>query len=184
MGCFANRGKRMPNLGGRAASRLNTGDKTRNLSLKEITDTKGPVSCVTNKPLCLLVTMRLISLATSGSTCKKAYNTNNATFKAQHWVIDPTTRSYNVEKISRERPENITTSEWDKYIEFWNDPRNIARASKNRQNRAKRTVISRQGSRSLAPLRDEMEHRLLIDTFFMAYTVNEEFFVDEDRRYT
>nr|GFB33924.1 S-adenosyl-L-methionine-dependent methyltransferases superfamily protein [Tanacetum cinerariifolium] len=45
MGCFANRGegKRKPNLGGRAAGRLNTRDKTRNLSLKEITDTKGPV---------------------------------------------------------------------------------------------------------------------------------------------
>nr|GEZ49923.1 hypothetical protein [Tanacetum cinerariifolium] len=45
MGCFANRGKgkRNPNLGGRAAGRLNTRDKTRNLSLKEITDTKGPV---------------------------------------------------------------------------------------------------------------------------------------------
>nr|GFA54020.1 hypothetical protein [Tanacetum cinerariifolium] len=45
MGCFANRckGKRKPNLGGRAAGRLNTHDKTRNLSLKEITITKGPV---------------------------------------------------------------------------------------------------------------------------------------------
>nr|GFB72213.1 hypothetical protein [Tanacetum cinerariifolium] len=45
MGCFANRGKgkRKPNLGGRAAGRLNTRDKTRNLSLKDITDTRGPV---------------------------------------------------------------------------------------------------------------------------------------------
>nr|GFB77663.1 hypothetical protein [Tanacetum cinerariifolium] len=34
---------------------------------------------------------------------------------------------------------------------------NIARAAQNRQNRAKSTVISRQGSRSLARLRDEME---------------------------
>nr|GFB19636.1 F-box domain, leucine-rich repeat domain, L domain-like protein [Tanacetum cinerariifolium] len=34
---------------------------------------------------------------------------------------------------------------------------NTARASQNRQNRAKSTVISRQGSRSLARLRDEME---------------------------
>nr|GEX53864.1 hypothetical protein CTI12_AA610890 [Tanacetum cinerariifolium] len=44
-GCFANRGKgqRKPNLGGRAAGRLNTRDKTQNLSLKEITDKKGPV---------------------------------------------------------------------------------------------------------------------------------------------
>ncbi|GKC49078.1 hypothetical protein Tco_1071823, partial [Tanacetum coccineum] len=37
------KGKRKPNLGGRAAGRLNTRDKTRNLSLKEITDKKGPV---------------------------------------------------------------------------------------------------------------------------------------------
>ncbi|GKA58814.1 hypothetical protein Tco_0758127 [Tanacetum coccineum] len=43
MGCFANRGKQNPNLGGRAAGRLNTNDKTQNLSLKEITDKKGPV---------------------------------------------------------------------------------------------------------------------------------------------
>nr|GEZ87904.1 hypothetical protein [Tanacetum cinerariifolium] len=37
------KGKRKPNLGGRAAGRLNSRDKTRNLSLKEITNTKGPV---------------------------------------------------------------------------------------------------------------------------------------------
>nr|GEY97326.1 F-box domain, leucine-rich repeat domain, L domain-like protein [Tanacetum cinerariifolium] len=88
---------------------------------------------------------------------QKAYNANKAAFKAQHWVIDPTTGTYNAEKIRRERPENITASEWDKYIEFCNDPRNIARAAQNRQNWAKGTVISRQGSRLLARLRDEME---------------------------
>ncbi|GKE08332.1 F-box domain containing protein [Tanacetum coccineum] len=88
---------------------------------------------------------------------QKAYNTNKAAFKAQHWVIDPTTGTYNVEKITRVRPEDITTEKWDKYIQFWNDPRNIARAAQNRQNRAKSTVISQQGSRSLARLRDEME---------------------------
>ncbi|GKA43066.1 hypothetical protein Tco_0735726 [Tanacetum coccineum] len=37
------KGKRKPNLGGKASARLNTRDKTRNLSLKEITDKKGPV---------------------------------------------------------------------------------------------------------------------------------------------
>nr|GFB86211.1 hypothetical protein [Tanacetum cinerariifolium] len=42
---------------------------------------------------------------------QKAYNTNKATFKAHHWVIVPTTGTYNVEKIRRERPENITASE-------------------------------------------------------------------------
>nr|GEX98110.1 retrotransposon protein, putative, Ty1-copia subclass [Tanacetum cinerariifolium] len=41
---FVGKGKRKPNSGGRAADRLNTHDKTRNLSLKEITDTIFPVS--------------------------------------------------------------------------------------------------------------------------------------------
>nr|GEZ86619.1 hypothetical protein [Tanacetum cinerariifolium] len=57
----------------------------------------------------------------------------------------------------------------------------------NRQNQAKSTVISRQGSRSLARFRDEMtsttqEYPWLIDTFFMAHTVNGKFLRDEDRR--
>nr|GEX18610.1 serine/threonine/dual specificity protein kinase, catalytic domain-containing protein [Tanacetum cinerariifolium] len=46
---------------------------------------------------------------------QKAYNTNKAAFKAQHWVIDPMTGTYNVEKIRWEHRENITASEWDKY---------------------------------------------------------------------
>nr|GFC64627.1 hypothetical protein [Tanacetum cinerariifolium] len=62
---------------------------------------------------------------------QKAYNTNKAAFKAQQWVIDPTTGTYNVEKIRRVRPQDITADEWDKYIQFWNDPRNIARAAQN-----------------------------------------------------
>nr|GEX58567.1 F-box domain, leucine-rich repeat domain, L domain-like protein [Tanacetum cinerariifolium] len=45
---------------------------------------------------------------------QKAYNTNKAAFKAQHWVIDHTIGTYNVEKIRRARPKNITASEWDK----------------------------------------------------------------------
>nr|GFA52426.1 F-box domain, leucine-rich repeat domain, L domain-like protein [Tanacetum cinerariifolium] len=36
---------------------------------------------------------------------QKAYNTNKAAFKAQHWVIDPTTGTYNVEKIRREHAD-------------------------------------------------------------------------------
>nr|GEZ27553.1 hypothetical protein [Tanacetum cinerariifolium] len=44
---------------------------------------------------------------------QKAYNTNKAAFKAQHWVIDTKIESYNVEKIRRARPESITKSEWD-----------------------------------------------------------------------
>nr|GFA91398.1 F-box domain, leucine-rich repeat domain, L domain-like protein [Tanacetum cinerariifolium] len=66
---------------------------------------------------------------------------------------------------------------------------NIARAAKNRQNRAQSMVISQQGSRSLARLRDEMmqtsttqEYPSLIDTFFVAHIVNGEFLRDEDWR--
>ncbi|GJX25297.1 hypothetical protein Tco_0231593 [Tanacetum coccineum] len=84
---------------------------------------------------------------------QKVYNTNKAAFKVQHWVIDPTTGTYDVEKIRRARLEDIT------------------------------------GSRSLARLRDEMrqssgtqEYPSLIDTFFVAHTVNGEFLRDEDRR--
>nr|GEX51750.1 hypothetical protein [Tanacetum cinerariifolium] len=54
--------------------------------------------------------------------------------------------TYNVEKIRRARPENITASEWDK-----------------------------QSSTT-------QEYMLLIDTFFVAHTVNGEFIWDEDRR--
>ncbi|GKC50394.1 hypothetical protein Tco_1073139 [Tanacetum coccineum] len=45
-GCFINRGKgkRKPNLGGTGAGRLNTRDKTRNLSQKDIAEAKGPIS--------------------------------------------------------------------------------------------------------------------------------------------
>ncbi|GJV86533.1 hypothetical protein Tco_1530471 [Tanacetum coccineum] len=44
-GCFVNRGKgtRKPNLGGRKAGQLHTGQETRNLGLKKIIDDKGPI---------------------------------------------------------------------------------------------------------------------------------------------
>ncbi|GJV01620.1 F-box domain containing protein [Tanacetum coccineum] len=60
---------------------------------------------------------------------QKAYNTNKASFKAKHWKADPTTGTYDVEAIRRARPEEITAAEWDKYIKFWNDPKNLARAA-------------------------------------------------------
>nr|GFB05160.1 F-box domain, leucine-rich repeat domain, L domain-like protein [Tanacetum cinerariifolium] len=74
---------------------------------------------------------------------QKAYNTNKAAFKAHHCVIDPTTGTYNVEKIRRERPENIMASE--------------------------QTSTTH-------------EYSSLIDTFFVAHTVNGELLRDEDRR--
>ncbi|GJR74669.1 hypothetical protein Tco_0087034 [Tanacetum coccineum] len=81
---------------------------------------------------------------------------NDSPIWAEGRRTDPTTGSYDVEAIRRARPEKITTAEWDKYIKFWNDPKNLARAAQNRLNRQKSVVTSRQGSRSLARLRDEM----------------------------
>ncbi|GJU41679.1 hypothetical protein Tco_1194636, partial [Tanacetum coccineum] len=69
-----------------------------------------------------------------------------------------------------------------------NDPRNQARAAQNRQNRAKSSVVCRQGSRSLARPRDQMmessstrEYPSLIHTFFVTHTVGGVFVRDEDR---
>ncbi|GJV07153.1 F-box domain containing protein [Tanacetum coccineum] len=109
---------------------------------------------------------------------QKAYNTNKASFKAKHWKADPTTGSYDVEAIRRARPEEITAAEWDKYIQFWNDPKNLARAAQNRLNRQKSVVstgIPRQAS-------DTQEYPSLIDTFWRTHTVDGVFPKDEDRR--
>ncbi|GJT48904.1 F-box domain containing protein, partial [Tanacetum coccineum] len=245
-GCFSNRGrgKRKPNLGGRAAGRLNTRDKTRNLSLKDIAETKGPVpitfevgdkqtlnplgphaanwsnyigEVVRSVPLYYpswekVPKERKAAIISDIGTLfdlrphresdrwteiyeginqhlQKAYNTNKATFKARHWKADPTTGTYDVEGIRRARPEEITAAEWDKYIAFWNDPKNLARATQNRLNRQKSVVISRQGSRSLARLRDEMmqasdthEYPSLIDTYWRTHTIDGVFPNDGDRR--
>nr|GFA06185.1 F-box domain, leucine-rich repeat domain, L domain-like protein [Tanacetum cinerariifolium] len=189
-GCFANRGKgkRKPNLGGRAAGRLNTRDKTRNLSLMEITDTKGPVliwfelrdkqtlmslgehaahwssyigEVIRGVPLYhpswlkVPKEQKAALIADIGTQfdlrphiespdwtkihasiqqhLQNAYNTNKAAFKAQHWVIDPTSETYNVENIRRRH--SSTTHEYPS----------------------------------------------LIDTFFVAHTVNGEFLWDGDQ---
>ncbi|GJY34507.1 hypothetical protein Tco_0418976 [Tanacetum coccineum] len=179
-GCFANRGKgtRKANLGGRKAGRLHTRQETRNLGLKKITDDKGPVPIrfewddkKTMMPLGghashwsnylgeLIREMPLYypSWQKVPAERKAAIVTKiGASLNAAHWVINPETGTYDVETIRHGRPESITPADWDAQIAFWNDPRNQARAAQNRQNRAKSTVVCRQGSRSLARLRDEM----------------------------
>nr|GEZ67298.1 acidic leucine-rich nuclear phosphoprotein 32 family member A [Tanacetum cinerariifolium] len=210
------KGKRKPNLGGRATGRLNTRDKTINLSLKEITDMKGPVPIqfeLRDKQTVMPfgdhaahwssyigevirgVPLYYPSWLKVPKERKAALITDiGAQFELRPHMKSPDWTEINagiqqhLEK-ARARPENITASEWDKYIQFWNDPRNNSRAAQNWQNRAKSTVISRQGSRSLARLRDEMrqssttqEYPSLIDTFFVAHTVNGEFLRDEGRR--
>ncbi|GKE06378.1 hypothetical protein Tco_1398396, partial [Tanacetum coccineum] len=55
---------------------------------------------------------------------QKLYNTNKASLKASHWVINPETGTYDVETIRQGRPESITQADWDAQIAFWNDLRN------------------------------------------------------------
>nr|GEZ51767.1 hypothetical protein [Tanacetum cinerariifolium] len=117
---------------------------------------------------------------------QKLYNTNKASLKAAHWVINPETGTYDVESIRQRRPKNITLADWEAQLAFWNDPRNQARAAQNRQNWAKSTVVCQQGSQSLALLRDHMssstrEYPSLIHTFFVTHTVGGVFVQDEDR---
>ncbi|GJU61563.1 hypothetical protein Tco_1243398 [Tanacetum coccineum] len=46
---------------------------------------------------------------------QKAYNTKKGVpIQAQPWVKDPTTGTYDVDKIRRARPEDIMAEEWDK----------------------------------------------------------------------
>nr|GEX27048.1 beta-xylosidase/alpha-L-arabinofuranosidase 2 [Tanacetum cinerariifolium] len=103
---------------------------------------------------------------------QKLYNTNKASLKAAHWVINPETGTYDVESIRKRRPENITPTDWDAQLAFWNDPRNQARAAQNRQKRAKSTVMESSSTR---------EYSSLIHTFFVTHTVGRVFVRDEDR---
>ncbi|GJS89133.1 hypothetical protein Tco_0771769 [Tanacetum coccineum] len=203
------KGKRKPNLGDRAAGRLHTRDKTPNLSLKEITDKKGPVpirfevrdkqtlmplgdhathwssyigEVIRGVPLYYPSWMKVpkerkATLITNigfdlrphmespdwteieagiQQHFQKAYNTNKAAFKAQHWVIDTQTGTYNMEKIRRARPEAITAEEWGK------DPGRLLAFEMRWQSST------------------TQEYPSLIDTFFVAHTVNEVFTRDED----
>nr|GEV25530.1 myosin-J heavy chain-like isoform X1 [Tanacetum cinerariifolium] len=184
--CFANRGKgkRKPNLGDRAAGRLNTRDKTRNLSLKEIMDTKGHVPIrfeLRDKQILMPLgkhaahwssyigeVIRSVPLYYP-SWLKVLKERNEALIADIGTQFDLRTHMESLDlteihagiqqhlQKARARPQDITVDKWDKYIQFWNDPKNIARAAQNQQNQAKSTVISRQGSQSLARLRDEME---------------------------
>nr|GEX07521.1 hypothetical protein [Tanacetum cinerariifolium] len=103
---------------------------------------------------------------------QKFYNTNKASLKAAHWVINPETGTYDVESIRQRRPENITPADWDAQIAFWNDPRNQARAAQNRQNQAKSTVMKSSTTQ---------EYPSLIHTFFVTHTVGGVFMRDKDR---
>ncbi|GJW96332.1 hypothetical protein Tco_0178140 [Tanacetum coccineum] len=115
------------------------------------------------------------------------YTDNKSALKHEHWVFKPD-GTPDEEGIRSRRPANITPTDWDKQNAFWLDLKNLARAAQNAQNRAKSTVICRQGSRSLAVLRDMQmesfetrEYPSLIKTYFDTQIVDGVFLRDEER---
>ncbi|GJX80874.1 hypothetical protein Tco_0329023 [Tanacetum coccineum] len=96
-------------------------------------------------------------LAYGGSYLPIVFKTNKATLKREHWIRDPETGAYDLDRIRRGKPDEYTDDEWEKYINFWNDPANVQRAETNRLNRSKSTVVSRHGSRSIPLTRHLMD---------------------------
>ncbi|GJX89198.1 F-box domain containing protein [Tanacetum coccineum] len=192
-GCFINRGKgkRKPNLGGVKAGRK-TRERTRNQVLKDaVAANKGrPIEIgFEDRADNTVSTYNLEPHMRSERWPRiegyiqaqfgKSYNTNKATLKREHWIRDPETGAYDLDRIRRGKPDEYTDDEWEKYINFWNDPANAQRAETNRLNRSKSTVVSRHGSRSIPLTRHLMkmtsatqEEPSEIDTFYRLHTVN------------
>nr|GEW94915.1 hypothetical protein [Tanacetum cinerariifolium] len=160
---LTDKGKRKPHMGGRAAGRLNTRDRTWNLSLKEITDTKGPV------PIRFEVRDKQTLIPLDEHVA--------------HWssYIGEVIRG-----VSLYHPSWLKVPKERKAALFANIGEHCPSRSKSAKPGKEHGHIST-GIPSLACLRDEMssttqEYPSLIDTFFMARTVNREFPRDEDRR--
>ncbi|GJS90484.1 zinc finger, PHD-type containing protein [Tanacetum coccineum] len=187
------KGTRKPNLGGRRAGRQHTRQETRNLGLKAITNKSGPVTIRfefgdrdTLMPL-VPPEQKAGVMARIGEHLQKIYNGKKAALKERHWIPD-SDGTYDLERIRLSRPSHIFEVNWDAQIRFWNDPKNRARAAQNKQNLAKSKVVCRQGSRSIAALRDmhmessgTREYPSLIHTFFLTHIVNGVFLNPEDK---
>ncbi|GJW54302.1 hypothetical protein Tco_0098387 [Tanacetum coccineum] len=78
---------------------------------------------------------------------QKIYNGKKAALKERYWVPEED-GTYDLERLRRGRPSHISEVNWDAQLAFWNDPKNLARAAQNKQNRAKSKVVCRQGSRA------------------------------------
>ncbi|GJW19130.1 hypothetical protein Tco_0026566 [Tanacetum coccineum] len=100
----------------------------------------------------------------------KIYTNNKLALKHEHWVLKPD-RTPDEEGIRSRRLLNITPADWDKQIAFWLDPKNLARAVQNAQNRAK-SMMESSATR---------EYPFLIQTYFDTHTVDGGFLQDEER---
>nr|GEW32099.1 hypothetical protein [Tanacetum cinerariifolium] len=188
-------GTRKPNLGGRRAGRLYTRQETRKLGLKTITDKSGPV------PIRFEVEDRETLMPLSDHAAHWANYLGELVRELPlhypSWRQMPPERKARVmakigfdlrPHMESDRWPQINAgiqqhlqkiyNDWDAQLAFWNDPKNLARAAQNKQNRAKSKVVCRQGSRSIAAFRDmhmetsaTTEYPSLIHTFFLTHTV-------------
>ncbi|GJS75591.1 hypothetical protein Tco_0725472 [Tanacetum coccineum] len=167
-GCLGNRGKgsQKPNFGGRRAGRMHTRQETRNLELKSITDKNGPVQSTQFDMRPHMESDRWPQIyAAIQQHLQKIYNGMKDTLKERYWIPD-SDGTYDLERIRQTRPSHISEVDWDAQIAFWNDPKNLAWATQNKQNRAKSKVMESSTTR---------EYLSLIHTFFLTHTVGDVF---------
>ncbi|GKB38691.1 hypothetical protein Tco_0883633 [Tanacetum coccineum] len=95
--------------------------------------------------------------AGSSQHLQKLYNTNKASLKAAHWVINPETGTYDVETIrqGRRRPEIIPPGRIGMpRLQFWKDQRNASPSrSKSPKPEAKEHVVCRKDPITCSPSR-------------------------------
>ncbi|GKC81522.1 hypothetical protein Tco_1137239 [Tanacetum coccineum] len=63
----------------------------------------------------------------------KVYINNKSDLKAKHWIIGPD-ETCDVSGIRCRPPANIKQTEWDTQVDYWLDPKHVARALQNAQN--------------------------------------------------
>ncbi|GJY37956.1 hypothetical protein Tco_0424320 [Tanacetum coccineum] len=90
---------------------------------------------------------------------QKIYNGKKDALKERYYVPEED-GTYNLERLRRGRPSYISGVDWDAQLAFWNDPKNLARAAQNKQNRAKSKVM--ETSLLEIPVADPT---LLLDTY-------------------
>nr|GEY45593.1 hypothetical protein [Tanacetum cinerariifolium] len=175
-------------FGGRKAGRLHTRQETRNLGLKKITDDKGP------RPdpgdAFVLPFLEKVPAERNATIVTKTGTRFDLKphMQSQRWTDINAGIQQHLQKLYNTNKASLKAAHWDAQIAFWNDTRNQARAAQNCQNRAKSTIVCRQGSWSLARLRDQMmessatrEYPSPIHTFFVTRTVGGVFTRDNDR---
>ncbi|GKD09831.1 hypothetical protein Tco_1189516, partial [Tanacetum coccineum] len=135
--------------------------------------TAGHKSMRASSSTCKRSTMarRLLSKKDIGFLKQKIYNGKKAALKERYWVPEED-GTYDMERLRRRRPSYISEVNWNAQLAFWNDPKNLARAAQNKQNRAKRKVMETSATR---------EYPSLIHTFFLTHTVGGVFLNPEDK---